>query len=138
MVPCGDRGRRVTKGSVCRVPEIRWSAGFAVLTPSASRILVVSIWQWLARMHTHIHIATLHYTLKYEYTHRSNGHRLSAGRAAFSPAVALPWWTKTIGISRSLLELVIRRPRNPQPNSSRCRFSFDVPRSAVPPPPSLR
>jgi len=132
-IPAGtesDEGQRVSRPRNPMVSRIRRADSVSLKN---SRCLNMAVAR--ARAHirtctrTYIPRATLHYTLEYEYTHRSNGHRLSAGRAAFSPAVALLWWTKTIGISRNLLEPVIRCPRNPQPNSSRCRFStFPVPR----------
>lgn len=81
-----------------------------------------------ARSHAHtVHTYTnkiqprAAYTLEYECTHRSNVHRPSAGRAAFSPWLSRGGM-KTIGISqgapRSPHERA--RPRNPQLNSSRC------------------
>lgn len=51
------RGRRVTKGSGCRVPEIRWSAGFAVRLRQ-SRESTLSQYGSGSRACTHTHVHT--------------------------------------------------------------------------------
>jgi len=136
------RGTKGDKGQAgCRVFETNQRPDSAPTAGQASRILV-SIWQWLAvAREPHIHMRVHRvwprdvYGRIYKCTHRSNGHRPSAGRAAFSP------WLSRDGRKRPKSHGIARSRANTPSAKSAVEFKpmpLLVPRSSVPPPPSLR